>query len=209
MTFKTLLTTAAVAALLTSASFSARAEEAKHDAVKTEAAATAEAAPAAEKTAEAKEAKTSKATTDFVKKAAVANQFEIDSSKLALEKSQDADIKTFAQKMVDDHTKAGESFTAAVTEGKVDAALVPAKLDAKHQKELDKLSKADAKDFDKDYLKAQKDAHKDAIALFKGYSEKGDNEALKTFATNTLPTLEGHQTELEGLKKEEKAEKTN
>jgi putative membrane protein len=207
MTFKALLTTAAVAALLTSASFSARAEEAKTETTHTE---TTHSETAKTETAvEAKEVKLSKATTDFVKKAAVANQFEIDSSKLALEKSQDADIKTFAQKMVDDHTKAGEAFTAAVTEGKVDSALVPAKLDSKHQKELDKLSKADAKDFDKDYLKAQKDAHKDAVALFKSYSEKGDNEALKTFATNTLPTLEAHKTELEGLKKEEKAEKTN
>lgn len=207
MTFKTLLTTAAIAALLTGASFSARAEEAKTEATHTE---TSHSETAKTETAvEAKEVKLSKATTDFVKKAAVANQFEIDSSKVALEKSQDADIKAFAQKMIDDHTKAGEDFKAAVAESKVDSALVPAGLDDKHQKQLDKLSKADAKDFDKDYLKVQKDAHKDAVALFKSYSEKGDNEALKTFATNTLPTLEGHKTELEGLKKEEKAEKTN
>lgn len=200
MTIKTLITSVAVVALVTGASFSAKAEETKTETMKTE---TSAVAPA--DAMKAAEAKVSKETTEFVQKAAVANQFEIETSKLALEKSQDADVKKFAQDMVDDHTKAGDAFKTAVTEGKIDAALVPAALDAKHQKELDKLSKADAKDFDKDYLKLQKDAHKDAVALFKSYSEKGDNASLKTFAANTLPTLEKHKTDLENMKKEQKA----
>jgi putative membrane protein len=40
-----------------------------------------------------------------VNKAAVSDMFEVQSSRLALEKSNNSQIKQFAQKMVDDHTK--------------------------------------------------------------------------------------------------------
>ena len=42
---------------------------------------------------------------DFVHKASIANQFEIESSQLALDKAQSSEVKSFAQRMVDDHTK--------------------------------------------------------------------------------------------------------
>ena len=45
----------------------------------------------------------------FVRKAAVAGMTEVQASKLALEKSTDANVKSFAQHMVDDHTKAGDA----------------------------------------------------------------------------------------------------
>src|SRR3954447_10075822 len=64
---------------------------------------------------------------DFATKAGAAGMFEIQSSQLALSKSQNADVKAFAQKMVDDHTKAADELkTAAASQG----VTVPAAMDA-------------------------------------------------------------------------------
>src|SRR5438128_936434 len=52
-----------------------------------------------------------KATSDFVNKAAVANKYEIDTCQLALKYGKSADVKSFAQQMIDDHTKLKQDFT--------------------------------------------------------------------------------------------------
>ena len=129
---------------------------------------------------------------DFTTKVAIANMFEIETSKLALKQGTRADVRTFAQKMVDDHTKAGKAFkTVLATDTAVTA---PAALDDDHQKKLDDLkAKAKGDDFDNAYISLQKDAHSDAVSLFDNYSKNGTDAALKQFATDTLPTLQGHK----------------
>jgi putative membrane protein len=77
--------------------------------------------------------------------------------------------------------------------------MVPTTLDAKHQKIEDKLNSASPENFDKDYIKAQSKAHVQAIALFKNYADMGENAALRTFAQQTLPTLEKHKSEVDAL----------
>jgi len=140
-------------------------------------------------------------TKEFVHDAPIANQFEIDSSNIALQKSTSDDVKQFAQQMITDHTAAGNNFKSAATSGGVNTADIPTGLDEKHQKMIDKLNKEDAKDFDDLYIKDQQKAHKEAIKLFKDYSKDGDNASLKTFAGNTLPTLEHHQDMIKPLDK--------
>jgi putative membrane protein len=135
----------------------------------------------------------------FVKKAAVANLFEIQSSQLALQKSHNEQVKKFAQMMIDDHTKAGEQLKSTLSAANIDSSTVPTTLDAKHQKIEDKLNSASAGKFDKDYIQAQSQAHIETIALFKSYAENGDNPAIKTFAQQTLPTLEQHKSEVDAL----------
>ncbi len=137
---------------------------------------------------------------EFVEKATIGGKFEIDSSKLALEKSKNTDVRSFAQKMIDDHTQANEKLTAALPKAGVKASDVPTTLDEKHQKKLDKLREAKAEDFDKDYVDAQEDAHDEAVSLFKDYAKDGDNVVLKDFASTTLPTLQDHHDKVDALK---------
>ena len=129
---------------------------------------------------------------DFATKAGIANMFEIESSKLALKMGTRADVKSFAQKMVDDHTKAGKAFKTAL--GKTTGVTAPTALDDATQAKLDDLkSRKAGDDFDNAYISAQKDAHGDAVNLFSGYSQNGTDPALKDFATATLPTLQAHK----------------
>ena len=69
---------------------------------------------------------------------------------------------------------------------------VPADLDASHNSDLDKLKSASAP-VDKPYAVMQKAAHADAVSLFEAYAKDGDNAALKSFASETLPTLKMHR----------------
>jgi putative membrane protein len=136
-------------------------------------------------------------TSTFLTNTAVANLFEIESSKLALSKTGNDKIKAFANQMVTDHTAAGAKFKQAVT----DAKLTPPaeKLDAKHQALLDDLKKKDGAAFDTAYVKAQHDGHVETVALFEAYAKGGDNARLKQFANEMLPTLKTHLDQVSKL----------
>jgi putative membrane protein len=144
------------------------------------------------------------ATQNFIEKATIGNQFEIESSQLALERSKDEKVRTFAQQMIDDHRKAASDLRSAVERSDTkpaDASLLMSNLDNKHQGMLDKLKAiADDKAFDRRYISMQKDAHDDAVKLFEHYTKKGTNPTLQTFASQALPTLEEHREHVKAMK---------
>nr|WP_256515229.1 DUF4142 domain-containing protein [Alsobacter ponti] len=125
----------------------------------------------------------------FVSTVANSNKFEIESSRVALQKSKREDVKRFAQMMIDDHTKAEQEFVQAV---KAANEQLPdtSKLDAQHEATLNRVNAAT--NFDKDYIAAQLKAHTDAVALFKTYSMSGESAPLKQFAAKLLPDLQKH-----------------
>jgi putative membrane protein len=139
-------------------------------------------------------------TQDFVTIAGQSDMLEIESSKLALQKSDSDKTKTFAQKMIDDHTATSTELKGLVSSGKVKAD-APSSLDKTHQAKLDKLAKLQGKDFTKQYDDMQVSAHKDAVSLFDRYAKDGDNPDLKAFAGKTLPHLQEHLKMAEDLKK--------
>jgi putative membrane protein len=140
-------------------------------------------------------------TQTFVTTVPNANAFEIQSSKLAEQKSASADVKAFAAQMIKDHTQAGEDFKAALSQGQTTASIKPAApgLQPKEQQMLDELKGASGKDFDAKYIKMQTDAHKDAVALFSTYAQSGDDPAMKEFAKKTLPVLKMHEKHVKDL----------
>jgi putative membrane protein len=132
--------------------------------------------------------KVDKAT--FVSTAAAAGKFEIDSSKLALDKATSKEVKKFARQMIKDHTKAARQLTNIVKkEGDTPPADTLAPKDAEAMKQLEAATGAD---FDKAYVSIQEKAHMEAVALFKNYSANPDDKRLGRFAKKTLPTLEMH-----------------
>jgi len=132
----------------------------------------------------------------FTDVAAVSNLFEIESSKIALEKATSPQVKEFAQRMIDDHTKAGDELKAAAD---AQGIKVPTELDDKHKQLLDQLNAAAGADFDSAYIKMQTDAHHEAVALFDQFSKGGEDGQVKDFAAKTLPTLQDHEKTVQGL----------
>lgn len=135
--------------------------------------------------------------TEFVPMATASNTFEIESSRLALERSRDREVRRYARQMIADHTTASRRMVSAAR-----SAGIPAQrsgLDAKHQRMLDELAATPSDEFDAAYVDAQVMAHREAVALFTAYSERGDEPRLQQFAANTLPTLQMHHQEIERL----------
>ncbi len=132
----------------------------------------------------------------FVVNVPSSNAFEIQSSRLALEKASTPAVKTFAQRMIDDHTKAGAKFAEAVKA----AGITPPgdSLNERHQAILESLSGA-TDNFDTAYMQAQLQAHREAVSLLSTYAEGGDNEPLKAFVEKTLPALKGHLAMVEEM----------
>jgi putative membrane protein len=136
-------------------------------------------------------------TRQFVNKAALSDMFEIESSKLALQKSNTDEIKKFAQMMVDDHTKTSDDLKSMAQ--KMQGTQVPTALDPEHQQKLSQLQSASGRQFDQDYRTMQVQGHQDAVKLFEDYAKDGDNNELKSWANNTLPKLRSHLQAAEGL----------
>lgn len=138
-------------------------------------------------------------TEDFVTKATVASQFEIRSSQLALQKSRNPNVQSFAERMVGDHTQNIQRLKGTLQSYRVNAA--PATdLDEEHQEMLNRLESASGEAFDRQYIALQTEAHHNAVDLFRDYSEQGANPALREYAAETLPTLQAHLYHVQDLK---------
>lgn len=137
---------------------------------------------------------------DFVNEAGQAGLVEIKTSEIALKKTKNAEIKKFAQMMLDDHKAAGDALKAAASAAAL--APPPETLDDFHMRRINDIVETDGdQDFDADYINMQVDAHNDAIKAFEDYSK--DSNALaqvKDFADKTMPTLTAHKTEAERIR---------
>jgi putative membrane protein len=133
---------------------------------------------------------------DFVAAAASSNKFEARSSKMALKASTNKDVKSFAQEMIDDHSRASKGLKAAA---KAENMEIPKALDDKHQAMLTALEGKKGAEFDRIYIDEQTKAHDEAVNLFTAYSQSGDKPKLKAFAAETLPTLKKHQEHVKKL----------
>jgi len=137
---------------------------------------------------------------EFVQKAAVGNEFEISSSKLAQDKSQSAEVKRFAGMMISDHTNNLTTLKATARTA-TPTVSVPVELDAAHQKKFDELMGLSSDAFDNRYIAMQREAHDAAVKLYTEYSQYGDNAALKAFAKESLATLKAHQEHVNDITK--------
>jgi putative membrane protein len=146
-------------------------------------------APAISAPANPASGRIAKADQRFATTAAQAGTAEIADAKLALQNASRQDVKDFAQKMVDDHTKAADQLKAIAGGENI---TLPSDESAADQKNTDALQKLNGAAFDKKYIQGQRKAHKQAVALFTKESQKGKDDQLKTFAGQTLPTLQGH-----------------
>lgn len=132
----------------------------------------------------------SPSTADFVTQAGISDLFEIESSRLAAERS-DEPTKAYARQMITDHEKTTSEMKAMIQGGKVQAT-APTALDSTHQARLDSLKALQGDAFTKQYHADQVTAHKNAVDLFQRYAQGGDNAELKAWASKTQPALEHH-----------------
>ncbi|MBV9251324.1 MAG: DUF4142 domain-containing protein [Acetobacteraceae bacterium] len=135
-------------------------------------------------------AQSAPSTARFVETVALSDMLEIQSSQL-IAPNADEHTKSFAKRMITDHTNTSNELKLIVQQSNSKAD-VPSILDAEHQAKLDGLSKLSGSELNHAYDRMQVEAHQEAVELFTRYSRNGDNPELKEWAAKTLPKLQEH-----------------
>jgi putative membrane protein len=125
----------------------------------------------------------------FLNEAADGGMAEVELGKLALQKAADAGVKKFGQQMVDDHSKANDELRQLAAGKGVDLPRAPS---AKNRDLKRRLADLRGTSFDKAYMIDMVADHKEDVAAFQRESNWARDPQVKSFATQTLPTLRDH-----------------
>lgn len=128
---------------------------------------------------------------DFVTRAAQSNLAEIKVSQLALDKTQNPQVREFATRMIKDHEAANAQLEPLA---KAKNLKIPDDTDVMHKASMKLLQAKSGAGFDSTFIKQMDKDHKKTIELFEkaSTSSKVDPE-LKALATKLLPTLQHHE----------------
>jgi len=155
----------------------------------------AQAAPAVAATAPAAAGPDAK---EFIRQAYLANEFGIAASQVAMGNAQDKTAKEAAQQILNDGMKIRQDLIAAIQGSTSDMHFDQAWTDD-YKNKLAELKSTAPADFDAKYLATQGDITNQTTDLFSTYATAGTDEAVKTFAANTLPTLKAEGDKLESV----------
>jgi predicted outer membrane protein len=115
--------------------------------------------------------------------------FEIQLSQSALSKTANGNVQNFAQRMIDDHTKANQDITRLAEQKGV---TLPSDLSPDQQAISNELSALTGREFDKAYMDINEFAHQKDVIAFKRQAQSGKDKDVRDFASATLPTLSSH-----------------
>jgi putative membrane protein len=125
----------------------------------------------------------------FIQNAAADGIAEVELGKLAQQKAVRDEVKQFATRMVEDHSKANEELKKVAAANYVQ---LPTTIDKKHQKEMDKLQKLVGPDFDRAYMKLMVKDRKHDVKEFREHAKSRKPNDVTKFAAVTLSVLETH-----------------
>jgi len=127
--------------------------------------------------------------TVFVKSAALGELTQMELAKLARSKSQDANIRSFAARMLDDHDAIHIELTTIAKRKDFD---VPVSLVYQDEQMVEQAAEITGAQFDAWYARQMITEYEKASALFRAAANMEDAE-LSAFAKKTLPALDEHQ----------------
>lgn len=125
----------------------------------------------------------------FAKTADDGGMAEIKLGQLAEEKGSSQTVKDFGKRMVTDHGKADDSLKTTASGDKI---TLPSQISARDEATYDRLSKLSGTAFDRVYARDMVRDHETDVALFQREAKDGKDASVKSFASQTLPTLQDH-----------------
>lgn len=114
---------------------------------------------------------------------------ELQVSNLALQKSNNDDVKKMAQKLIDDHTKTTDSMKQIASQKNL---TLPTEPDAKHKALATKLQGESGDQFDRDFIAANSADHHKVVSAFEKEANSGKDPDIKSFASQFLPAIQEH-----------------
>jgi putative membrane protein len=144
---------------------------------------------------------------EFLEQAAQNGHAEISASRLALEKTRNEQVRAFAQRMVDDHTRSSEELKALAASKNLQVPTEPSMLQKGKEMLISGLSDDN---FDRRYVNQMGvEAHEDNIELFDRAAREAQDAEVKAFATKSLPQLRSHLEAARSLRTTLEAGPTN
>jgi putative membrane protein len=143
----------------------------------------------------------------------VSGMAEVRLGELASERAQNAEVKAFGRRMVQDHTKAGDELKQIASRHNMQA---PMQLDDDHQGHIDRLSKLQGAEFDREYINLMVDNHEKTLNALEDRVEKQGDEPnvqftakqsdkpfesdLNRWAADAAPVVQQHLEQARQLK---------
>ena len=125
----------------------------------------------------------------FLMMADEGNSTEIAASEMALKKSKNPDVKTYAQQMITDHQKLRSDMASLTQQMGV---MTPQPLNETHKAEAKRLAALSGKSFDMEYIKAMDQDHHKTLEMFKNEAATTSNSDLKTAVSQGQPVIQQH-----------------
>ncbi len=131
----------------------------------------------------------SRGDSSFLKAAAEGGMDEVRLGELATQKASNPEVKEFARRMMDDHTRMNEQVKALAAKKSVS---LPADIGIKDKASYKILSSKGATDFDRSYISSMVKDHQQDIAEFEKEMNSGTDPDVKALASQALPTIREH-----------------
>ena len=135
----------------------------------------------------------------FVTKLAGVGMAEVELGTLAKDKASSREVKAFAQRMIDEHTKAGNELKAVADRKHL---TWPAALPADAIALKDRLSKLSGAAFDRAYIDAMVDGHRAALTDVRAEAQSGADPDVKAWAAKASSTVQAHLTHAQDQQRE-------
>jgi putative membrane protein len=135
----------------------------------------------------------------FVTKLAGVGMAEVELGTLAKDKASSREVKAFAQRMIDEHTKAGNELKAIADRKHF---TWPAALPSDAVALKDRLSKLSGAAFDRAYIDAMVDGHGKALTEVRAEAQSGSDPDVKAWAMKASSTVQAHLTHAQDQQRE-------
>jgi putative membrane protein len=136
----------------------------------------------------------------FVKKALQGGMAEVQLGQLTLQKSNNDQVKQFAQRMIDDHTKLGEQMKPVAQQLGVSE---PDGISKKDKNTIAKLQALSGPAYDQAYIKNMVKDHKQDLSDFQTEASSGQDQTVKDAANQGSKVIAQHLQMIQQIAKDQ------
>lgn len=126
---------------------------------------------------------------DFLREANNGNLKEIELARVAVRQTTNEKVRTFAQRLIDDHTKMNKEVTELARNKGLDLGDQPPQ---EARSDVNRLGNINGADFDRQYIKEMVLDHEKDADAFDREARTGEDPSVRSLASRSLPTIREH-----------------
>jgi putative membrane protein len=135
---------------------------------------------------------------EFLKNAAEGDIAVIRTSRLAVQKATNPNVKQYAQQQADKHEEMYDDLKKMAEDHNM---TLPTQMSEQDQKDYDKLSAASGNQFDQDFSRWSAQAHQKSLRIYRKEAQSGQNPQLKAYASSNMAVIQQHGQTAQSLER--------